>query len=197
MVEPKTSSIFYSNGTIHYDAFNEGTLIIKLNGVAGVKVAGINKNISFLTNSYLIIPDVKEFVFKGEEIDFKIPVQFKLTLNGIITNVGFSFYNPSNVSILGDNLRCFIYRLDGQNQTLLGEETMNPCKVNPGEQICVKTQILIPYIDYLISGSIRFIPDWIILRIEGDFHIAGTNQAFPLALNAHVDPNLIRQKEFN
>jgi len=196
-VEPKTSRIFYSNGTIHYDAFNEGTLILKLNGIAGVKVAGLNKNISFSTNSYLIIPDVKEFVFKGEEIEFKIPVQFKLTLNGILSNVGFSFYNPSNVSLVGDNLRCSIYRLDGEKQTLLGEETMNPCEVKPGEQICVKTQILIPYLNYLISGSFRFIPDWIILRIEGDFHIAGTNQAFPLALNAYVDPDLIRQKEFD
>jgi hypothetical protein len=196
-VEPQKSRVFYSNGTIHYDALNVGSLTLKLNGIAGAKVAGLNKNISFSTEASLIIPDIKEFIFKGEELDFRIPVQFKLTLKGILSNVGFSFYNPSNVSLIGDNLKCLIYRVDGEKQTLLGQETMNPCKIQPGERICVKTQIIIPYTKYLFSGLFRFIPDWIVLRIEGDFHIAGTNQAFPLALNAYVDPNVIKQKEFH
>ena len=82
--------------------------------------AGSKKESLIDKNIIEIIPDIKEFVFKGEEIDFKIPVQFKLTLDGILSTVGFSFYNPSNVSLVGDNLRCFIYRSDGEKQTLLG-----------------------------------------------------------------------------
>lgn len=195
-VEPQKSRIFYSNGLIHYDALNVGILTLKLNGIAGTKVAGLNKNISFSTEAYLIIPDIKEFVFKGEEIDFRISVKFKLTLKGILSNVGLSFYNPSNISLIGENLKCLIYRVDGEKQSLLGEDIMNPCEIHPKERNCVQTQILIPYINYLLSGSFRLIPDWIVLRIEGDFHIAGTDQAFPLALNAYVDPDIIRKKEF-
>ena len=195
-IEAKKSRVFYSNGLIHYDSFNVGALTLNLKGIAGAKVAGLNKNISFATKAFLIIPDVKDFVFKGEEIDFRIPVQFKLTLRGILSNVGFSFYNPSNVSLVGENLKCSIFRVDKEKQILLGEEMMDPCQIYPGERICVRTQILIPYFKYLFLGSIRLIPDWIILRIEGDFHIAGTNQAFPIALNAIVDPNIIKEKEF-
>jgi hypothetical protein len=74
---------------------------------------------------------------------------------------------------------------------------MEKCYVQAYERVCVKTQIIIPYLNYLFSGSLKLIPDWIVLRIEGDFHIAGTRQAFPIALNAYFDPNLIKQKEFN
>jgi hypothetical protein len=81
--------------------------------------------------------------------------------------------------------------------TLLGQESMEICTIAPQERICVKTQIIIPYSKYLFSGSLKLIPDWIILKIEGDFHIAGTKQAFPIALNAYVDPNVIKQKEFD
>ena len=138
----------------------------------------------------------EEIVFKGEELDFKIPVQFKLTLRGILSNVGFNFYNPSNVSLMGKNLVCSIYRDDNQKLTFLGQDTMTPCTILPGERICVKTQIIIPYLKFLLSGGLKILPDWIVLRIEGDFQIAGTDQVVPLALNAYVDPNLITQKEF-
>ena len=196
LVQPKKSCVFYSNGIVSYDAFNVGNLTLELNGIAGAKVAGLSKNISISAESSISIPDIKEFIFKGEELDFRIPVQFKLTLRGVLSNVGFSFYNPSNVSLNGNNLKCLIYRVDGEKQTLLGEENMNPCEIQAGQRTCVKTKILIPYIKYLFSGSLRLIPDWIVLRIEGDFNVAGTNQAFPLALNAYVDPKVIRQNEF-
>ena len=196
-VEPQKSRVFYSSSIIDFDVLNEGTLTIKLKGIAGAKVAGINKNISFSTDASLIIPDIKEFVFKDENIDFRIPVQFKLTLRGLLSNVAFNFYNPSNASLTVDNLKCSIYRVDGEKQSLLGEKNMNICEAPPGERVCIKTQILIPYLKFLSSGSFRLIPDWIILRFEGDFHIAGTSQSLPLALNAYVDLNIINPGEFD
>jgi hypothetical protein len=197
VIEPKKSCMFYSNGTLFFEAFDAETINLNLNGVVGAKVGGINKNVSFSTDASLIVPDLKEFVFGGQEVEFQIPVQFKLTLQGILSNVGFSIYNPSNVSLIGDNLRCLIYRKDGEKMTLLGQDTMKPCLVHPDERICVKTQIIIPYLKYLLSYPYRLLPDWIVLTIEGDFFIAGTRQAIPLSLNAYVDPNIITQKEFH
>ncbi len=196
VIEPKKSCIFYSNGTVFFDAFDAEKIILNLRGIVGAKVGGISKNISFSTDALLIVPDLKEFVFEGQEVDFQIPVQFKLTLRGIISNVGFSINNPSNVSLIGDNLNCLIYRKDGEKLTLLGQKTMEPCLVHSGERICVKTKIRISYLKYLFSNPFKLLPDWIILRIEGDFFIAGTRQAIPLALNAYVDPNIISQKQF-
>lgn len=197
LVKPKSNSTFISTGLVLYQALDAEVLILKLRGIAGAEVGGISKNISFSTDTSLTIPNLKDFVFGEEQIDFRIPVQFKLTLKGILSNVGFSIYNPSNISLMGDNLICKIYRMDNEKMTLLGQEAMEICNIAPQERICVKTQMIIPYSKYLFSGSFKLIPDWIILRIEGDFHIAGTKQAFPIALNAYVDPNVIKQKEFN
>jgi len=197
LVKPKSNSTFISTGLVLYQALDAEVLILNLRGIAGAEVGGISKNISFSTDTSLTIPNLKDFVFGEEQIDFRIPVQFKLTLKGILSNVGFSIYNPSNISLMGDNLICKIYRMDNEKMTLLSQEAMEICNINPKERICVKTQMIIPYSKYLFSGSLKFIPDWIILRIEGDFHIAGTKQAFPIALNAYVDPNVIKQKEFN
>jgi hypothetical protein len=76
---------------------------------------------------------------------------------------------------------------------------MSACSIAPKDKICVRTNITIPYIKYLSTCRIGygFLPDWIVLRIEGDFYIAGTRQAVPISLNAYVDPNLIKQKEFD
>ena len=197
VVEPKKTCVFYSDGIVSYEAFNAQVLTLELTGVAGARVGGISKNISISTDASLVIPDIKEFVFGSEEIDFRIPVQFKLRLRGIISNVGFSVYNPSNISLLGDNLVCKLYRVDGEKMTLLGESTMEECPIQAGERKCVKTQVIIPYFKFLFSGSLRLLPDWIVLRIEGDFHVAVTRQAFPLALNAYVDPTVIREKDFH
>ena len=50
----------------------------------------------------------------------------------------------------------------------------------------------IPYLKFFLTGSLKILPDWIILRIDGNFSIAGTRQAFPISLNAYVDPHLIK-----
>ena len=194
-IKPKETACLFSNGTLFFDAFDAKVLWMNLTGIAGAKIAGIYKNVKISAGTSVIIPDVKEFVFGGEEIVFQIPVQFKFRLNGIKSNVGFKMYNPSNVTLLGENLLCSIYRLDGERQTLLGEQTMKVCTLSPRQYICVRTNITIPYIKYLIAGRGRILPDWIILQIRGDFFIAGTRQAVPLSLNAYVDPDIIFEKK--
>jgi hypothetical protein len=194
-IEPKKSITLVSDGTIFFDALDAKTLWLRLTGVAGLKIAGIYKSIDLSAEAAIIVPDVKDFVFGNESIDFQIPVQFKLTLNGILSNVGFNMYNPSNVSLVGTDLLCSIYRLDGEKQSLLGEKVMQACTLPPQKRVCVKTDITIPYRTFFSSGNGKILPDWIILSIEGDFHIAGTRQTVPISLNAFVDPNVFTQKD--
>ena len=61
----------------------------------------------------------------------------------------------------------------------------------------MKTNITIPYLEYLRVGKGKFRPDWIVLRIEGDFHIAGTRQAVPISLNAYIDPHILVNRNFD
>jgi len=195
IVKPKESCVFTSKGSLNYNAFDSNKIIFILNGIAIGKIGGLEKRINISTDAELTIPDITEFIFKNEPIDFQIPVQFKLRLKGIVSTVGFKIYNPSNIPLEGRNLVCSIYRLDGKLKTLLGQEKMESCKILPKDRVCVKTKILIPYRTYFFSGPVRIFPDWIILTIDGYFSIAGTRQEFPISLNAYVDPTFFKQKE--
>jgi len=195
IVNPEESSIFTSKGNLHYNAFDSNRLIFNLNGIARGKIGGLEKIINISTNADLKIPDITEFIFKNEQIEFQIPVQFKFRLNGIHSTVGFKMFNPSEIPLEGRNLVCKIFRLDGDKKTLLGEKSMETCTILPKNRVCVKTEMIIPYITYLFSGPLKLLPDWIILTIEGHFSIAGTRQEFPISLNAYVDPTIIKEKD--
>ena len=193
IIEPNCDISLYTNGTLFFEALDAKTLWMKLLGVAGIKIAGVYKKINLTADASIIIPDIKYFIFGDEPIDFQIPVQFKLTLKGILSNVGFKMYNPSNFSLIGKDLICSLYRLDGEEKSLLGQKTMEVCTIDPRGIICVRTNITIPYLKFLTAGKGKILPDWIILRIEGEFYIAGTRQSVPISLNAYVDPNVISQ----
>jgi len=195
-IDPKDSKTFNSKGTVFYEALDGQKLIMDVEGVAGVRFAGIEKNISFSTDAIFDIPDIKEFIFYDETVDFGLPIQLKLTLRGIQTTVGFNIYNPSDIPLFARNLNCSIYRVDNQKQTLIVKEKMEVCQIAPKQRICVKTQILIPYMKFLFSGSMKLLPDWVLLRIEGDFFIADTRQSIPISINGYVDPHLIRNSEY-
>ena len=196
-IPPKSSVFFSSNGIIEFDAFDAKTLSLNVSGVAGVKIAGICKNISFSADASFDIPDIKSFIFGNESVDISLPVQFKFSAFGIMATVGLRIYNPSEIPLVAENLVCSISRVDGEKISVLGQEDMMTCEIAPKKTICIKTELRIPYIKFLFSGSGKIFPDWIVLNINGDFLIAGTRQAFPLSLNAYVDPHFFRYSELN
>jgi len=196
-INPNAESYFESDGILTYEFLDTQNLNLKLNGDASVKIAGLNQSLSLSADMSFAIPDIKEFIFQNDNIKFYIPVQFKFRLNGIISTVGFKYYNPSNVTLVARNLNCSLYRVDGSDKSLLGTKKMDSCIIDPREEVCLKTEIFISYIDFLFAGKFRLLPDWIVLTIEGDFAIAGTRQAIPLSLNAYVNPNIFKNQEFS
>jgi len=197
IIEPKKTIILTSNGTITFNALDAEILWFKLTGIAGVKIAGIYKNVNIKANASLIIPDIKEFIFGNDPIEFKIPVQFKLKLKGISANIGFEMFNPSNFSLTGENLLCSFLRFDDNTSIILGTKKMEKCIISPHDKTCLKTNITIPYVKYLKLSKGRLRPNWFVIKIEGDFHIAGTQQAVPISLNAYIDPHIFVNRNFN
>jgi len=194
IVGPEESATFTSKGSLNYNALDSNKIVFTINGIACGKIGGLEKKIDISTDAELIIPDISEFIFNNEPIEFQIPVQFKLRLRGIVSKVSFNINNPSQIPLEGRDLICCIYRQDRNKKTLLGEAELETCTIAPEEKICVNTEIVIPYRKFIFSGSIRLLPDWIILNINGHFSIAGTRQEFPISLNAYVDPTLFRYK---
>jgi len=195
IIKPEESKVFTSKGSINYNAFDSNKIIFTLKGILRGKIAGLEKKFDISTDTELLMPDITEFIFKNEPIEFQIPVQFKLRIRGIIATVGFKMFNPSEIPLEGRNLKCCVYRLDGEQKILLGEKEMEPCKIEPGDSVCVDTEIIIPYRKYIFTGLLKLRPDWIVLNIDGYFSIAGTRQEFPISLNAYIDPTLIIPKK--
>jgi LEA14-like dessication related protein len=195
-IKPKSFEVFSSNGVIEFDAFDAETLWMNVSGIAGAKIGGISKNISFSADASFGIPDIKSFIFVNESVDISLPVHFKFTPFGIVATVGLRFYNPSEIPLIADNLACSISRVDDDKIFVLGEEKMDSCEITPKKTMCISTQILIPYVKYLFSGSLRILPDWIVLTISGNFSIAGTRQVIPISINAHFDPHFFRSSDF-
>lgn len=196
-IRPKNHSFFKSTGVLLYKFIDTQELILSVGGNGSVKIAGMNKRLSMSTEISVILPDIQEFIFQNENVKFYIPVQFKLTLGGIKSTVGLKYFNPSNVTLVTRNMNCSIHRVDNEKKTQLGIKSMESCIINPHREVCIQSEIIIPYLKYLRAGSWRLIPDWIVLTIEGDFAIAGTRQAFPISLNAYVNPNLFQNQEFS
>ncbi len=194
-ISPKSSLTFSSKGTVSFNALDAKILYVNIKGIAGARIAGLYQKVELSTVTSVKIPNIQEFIFQNQTIDFYIPVQIKLTLKGILINLGFKFFNPSNIPLIANNLNCSVFRLDGEKFTLLGEKSMDPCELSPQNTVCVKTQVTIRYIKYLSTIVGKILPDWLVIKIKGDFSIAGTRQVFPITLNAYVDPNIIIQKE--
>lgn len=188
-------STITAKGNIPYTAIDAGKLFLNLTGIVGVQAAGIKQDLDITAVSTIGIPKISEFIFKGERIDFDLPVQFEFKVLGVISTVGFKIYNPSNIPLFGENLVCSIYRLDGENKHLLSEKHMETCKIKPSQRVCVRTELFVPYWRFFTSGSGQIIPDKLILGIDGDLSVAGTSQSFPITLEAYVDPHLLNPKD--
>ena len=192
IVKPGTSSTFKSKGVIIFEAFDAEVLIFSIDGDATVKFGDFDKTLSLSTDMKIPIPDISDFVFQNEALDIEITLQFKLKLKGILAIAGFKIINPSEITLVGKNLVYRIYRLDGNTETLLGEQDMEPSEISPKTEIHVNTEILISYRKFFFSAGLKFLPNWIILRIKGDLLIAGTRQVIPISVHGYLDPHLIR-----
>lgn len=196
-IKPESSEVFSSKGLIELFAFDAETLYMNVSGIAGVKIAGISKNISFSADAAFKIPDIKSFIFENDSVDISLPVHFKFTPFGIIATVGLRFYNPSEIPLVAEDLICSISRVDGEKNYVIGEEAMESCVIAPKKTVYIKTQIRITYIKYLFSNSFSIFPDWIVLNIKGNFLIAGTRQVLPISLSAYVDPHFLKNSDFD
>ena len=195
-INPESSQLFISNGTVKYEAFDSDTLYMEISGKAGAKIAGIEKQIDFSAEASFEIPSIKDFIFNNDTFDVGLPVQLRFGLTGLHTEVGLGIYNPSNVPILAKNIHSSMYRQDNNNITLLGEDTMEPCSIAPRDKVCVHSEIVVSYKNFFFSGVGKILPDWYFLRIDLDFTIEGTDQSIPLSVNAFVDPHFLRIREF-
>jgi hypothetical protein len=89
------------------------------------------------------------------------------------------------------NIKCIIYGLTGENKKIIAEKDMKPCLVLSKNEVCISTQIRIPYLKLIFSGTGRIFPEFFGLSLEGNFAINGTKQIIPISINGYINPHLL------
>ena len=196
-LKPEGSLTIDVNGTLLFKALDAKQILVNLTGIAGLQVAGIKKSIPFSVVIQFIVPDPGTLLALNDTFNFILSGDFKLRARGILCTVDFTIYNPSKIPLDARDLICSIFRFDNNKTRLLGTQNMSTCTVEPKNEICVSTQILIPYIRLLFSGAHQIIPDWFILTIKGNISISGINRSIPIAITGNLSPHFFMNRGVN
>ena len=68
---------------------------------------------------------------------------------------------------------------------------MDTCIIPSKNEVCIKTNLTIPYLSLITSGSDKLLPEWFVISIKGNFSIEGTNQKIPMSFNGYISPHFI------
>jgi LEA14-like dessication related protein len=192
IITPNGTSQFHLNGTLLFKALDAEILTLRVSGNAGVHLMGINKAIPFSAIAQLPIPDIKQLLFGNESLGITISLDAKIRASGFLTTIGLTLYNPSNIPLQANDMLCSIFGLTGENQKMIAQQLMEPSTLESKKQDYLETQVLIPYLKLLTAGTQKILPDLFVIRIQGNFSIAGVNQSIPVSLDATINPHLIQ-----
>jgi LEA14-like dessication related protein len=194
ILKPKGSLSIDVKGTLLFKVLDAKQILVNLSGRAGIQAAGIKKSIPFSVDIQFIVPDPGTLLSLNDTFNFILSGDFKLRARGVLCTIEFTIYNPSKIPLDARNLICSIFRFDNNKTRLLGTQNMSPCTVEPKNEVCVSTQIRLPYSTFLFSGAHRILPDWFILTIKGNFSISGVNRSLPFAITGNLSPHLFMNR---
>ena len=190
VVPPKESIALDGTGQLLIRMLNAKEVTISMNAVAGAKIAGIDKNISFSSDSSITMPDIEELLAVDDPTNLVIKADYRLTLRGFIVNVSIEFKNPNKVSLVLRNLSAFLYTVTDDVESLVGVETLAEGTVPPGSEMSLLyAEYIIPYRDIFFGfgNGGRGIPDWLIVTVQGELSLPGLNFGLYTAISGYQD----------
>jgi len=192
-LEPKGTLNLDFSGIINYEALNSKSIIMDVNSQATIYVAGLTQSLTLSASAEIDIPILSDLLkLNDDSFDFSLFGEFKIRLIGIVTTIDFKVFNPSNIPLETQDIKCIIYGVTGENKKVIVEKPMDSCIVPSKNEVCISTQIRIPYLKLIFSGTGRIFPEWISIRLEGKLAINGTIQTIPISINGYVDPYIFR-----
>lgn len=191
-INPNSYNNFSINGNLSYETLNADKIKINLKAKVGANIAGFEKIINISSTTKFDIPDIQELLLINGTMDFSISGEFKLKIDGILTNVGLIVYNPSEIPLQATNLVCIVSKVTNNETEILVKNNMKESTIPSKNEVVLTTEIKIPYITLIKFGNGKIFPDWLLITIEGDFSIEGTNQSIPLSFNGYIDLNLFQ-----
>lgn len=173
-----------SSGTLLFEVLNAETLVINLSGMAGAKIAGYEKNLSFNILIRIMVPDLEELLLsKDKPTILSVKIDEKFTLKGIVFYVALEINNSYKVDLVAKNLTFRIYIVVDDTYHLIGEnDKIEKILTEAGTTGLSSCEILIPYREIL---PIDWSTDWIMVSVTGRVAIKGVNQSAFLEIRGY------------
>jgi len=194
VVAAKNSIVLKGNGRILIEALNAEVLTINVSGGVGMKIAGINKSLSFSTEAQIKIPHLEDIFSMDSPTEALINADMKLTRHGFL-NWGFTSYmtlemrNPNKIGLIAKDIIFSIYRVDNEKETLIGDCTVNETEVGPENTTIIPAEISLS-LKSLLKGQRIFLPelpDGLLVVVRANVTIPGLDQAFWVGVSGYQD----------
>ena len=186
-IPAKSSFNLIGKGRILIEALNAKTLSVNMSGVAGVKIAGINKSIPFSIDAHLNIPRLEDILSSDTPTEAIIKSDMKATLRGFISNMTLEINNPNKIGLIARDIVFLIYRTDKDEKKLIGKSTIEKAEVGPENTTDISTQILLPYSKLFFSRGKGFLPDALLVIVRTNITISGLDQHIWIGVSGYQD----------
>lgn len=194
IIASKSSIVLKGEGRILIEALNAEVLTINVSGGVGMKIAGINKSLSFSTEAQIKIPHLEDIFSMDSPTEALINADMKLTRRGFL-NWGFTSYmileiiNPNKIALVARDIVFSIYRVDKDEETLIGDCTVEETEVGPENTTIIPAEISLS-LKSLLKGQRRFLPelpDGLLVIVRANVTIPGLDQAFWVGVSGYQD----------
>ncbi|MCK4416163.1 MAG: hypothetical protein KAU84_03330, partial [Thermoplasmatales archaeon] len=186
-IPAKSSFNLIGKGRLLIEALNAKTLSVNMSGVAGVKIAGINKSIPFSIDTHLNIPRLEDVLSSDTPTEAIIKSDMKATLRGFISNMTLEINNPNKIGLIARDIVFLIYRTDKDEKKLIGKSTIEKAEVGPENTTDISTQILLPYSKLFFSRGKGFLPDALLVIVRTNITISGLDQHIWIGVSGYQD----------
>ncbi len=191
ILPPKDSLEINTTGWILLEAFNAEKIMFNINGIAGAKIAGFEKNLSFDIQTRLIVPDLEELILsKDKPVHLSIKANNKLTLKGLITVINLEVHNTYKIDLTIKDIICRLYTVADDDTHLLGENTIDEELIAESGQIgFASCEITIPFSKiFTINPS----SDWLMVSVTARLTIKGIDPSIYVDIRGYTDIHIFR-----
>ena len=192
VIAGKDYSELDASGWLFLKALNAKKLLINMDGLAGVNVAGFEKSIPLDITAIINIPDLKDILLPKENPTvLSIKVDGKLTLAGFLSNATLVVDNTFKVDLALRNTTIRLYVVKGNDENLMGEANIQEeIVIKAGTIKDIPCEILVPFTKILTSNLLS--ADWQMISVSADLTVRGIDTAVYLEIKGYQDMHMLR-----
>jgi len=186
LLPAKGSMEINGTGGILFEALNAEKLFFNIDGVAGARIAGFEKNLSFNIETRLLVPNLEELLLsKDNPTLLKIKAKSKLTLKGLLVDILLEINNTYNIDLTVRDIICRIYLVTDDVTNLMGENAIEDELIaESGQTGLLSCEIIIPF-----TKIITYYPtsDWLMVSVTGRFTMKDIDPAIYVEIEGYTD----------